>query len=248
MAGIGVWSSQHTWNSTHLIHEIGMAKLAIDKILAVYRRGNSVRARAFQAVGKVSTPRRYTKFTTDTRRVKIGTDLYYEYQIDSLGKELRTNSEASSPNIHNDTIGTYVSYEQSRLTGSANPLRPPFHSETVLIGRALSQRSGYLYGVGYRVRDDGMVEAEFADGLQVFELVEEFESALNRCVNREQQASYPRSAIPVPDHTIASTSKAKMPRYGTAECGGCYERLPKPELIPVTESDVGVRQFSQLLR
>jgi hypothetical protein len=37
-------------------------------------------------------------------------------------------------------FGAYVPFKQSRLEGQINPLRPPLHVETVLIGRALVQR------------------------------------------------------------------------------------------------------------
>lgn len=72
-------------------------------------------------------------------------------------------------------IGDYVPFKQSRLRGQTNPLRPPLHVETVLIGRALGQHTGYLFGVGFRVRDDGYVEAEFTDGVRKFDTYEKFE-------------------------------------------------------------------------
>lgn len=66
-------------------------------------------------------------------------------------------------------IGDYVPFKQSRLKGQINPLRPPLQVETVLIGKALGQPTGYLFGVGFRVRDDGHLEAEFADGVRKFD-------------------------------------------------------------------------------
>jgi hypothetical protein len=72
-------------------------------------------------------------------------------------------------------IGDYVPFKKSRLKGQINPLRPPLHVETVLIGRALGQPTGYLFGVGFRVRDDGYVEAEFAGGVRKFDTYEKFE-------------------------------------------------------------------------
>jgi hypothetical protein len=72
-------------------------------------------------------------------------------------------------------IGNYVPFKQSRLRGQTNPLRPPLHVETVLIGRALGQPTGYFFGVGFRVRDDGYLEAEFADGVRKFDTYEKFE-------------------------------------------------------------------------
>ena len=71
-------------------------------------------------------------------------------------------------------IGDYVPFKQSRLKGQTNPLRPPLQVETVLIGKALGQPTGYLFGVGFRVRDDGYLEAEFADGIRKFDTYEEF--------------------------------------------------------------------------
>jgi hypothetical protein len=44
-----------------------------------------------------------------------------------------------------------------------------------LIGRALGQPTGYFFGVGFRVRDDGYLEAEFADGVRKFDTYEKFE-------------------------------------------------------------------------
>jgi hypothetical protein len=71
--------------------------------------------------------------------------------------------------------GYYIPFKQSRLKGQTNPLRPPLHVETVLIGRALGQPTGYLLGVGFRIRDDGYVEAEFADGVRKFDTYRKFE-------------------------------------------------------------------------
>ncbi len=70
--------------------------------------------------------------------------------------------------------GNYVPFKQFRLRGQTNPLRPPLHVETVLIGRALGQPTGYLFGVGFRVSDDGYLEAEFADGIRKFDTYEKF--------------------------------------------------------------------------
>jgi hypothetical protein len=75
-----------------------------------------------------------------------------------------------------DKLGYYVPFKQSRLKGGSNPLRPPFHVETVLIGRALRQRTGYLYGIGFRIRDDGYVEAEFNEGIKKYDTYEQFEA------------------------------------------------------------------------
>jgi hypothetical protein len=75
-----------------------------------------------------------------------------------------------------DKLGDYVPFRQSRLKGQSNPLRPPFHVETVLIGRALGQPTGYLLGIGFRIRDDGYVEAEFNEGITKYDTYEEFKA------------------------------------------------------------------------
>ena len=85
-------------------------------------------------------------------------------------------------------IGDYVPFKQSRLKGQANPLRPPLHVETVLIGRALGQPTGYLFGVGFRVRDDGYLEAEFADGIRKFDTYEKFKIEVTELVGRNESA------------------------------------------------------------
>jgi hypothetical protein len=85
-------------------------------------------------------------------------------------------------------IGDYVPFKQSRLKGQTNPLRPPLHVETVLIGRALGQATGYLLGVGFRVRDDGYLEAEFADGTRKFDTYEKFKIEVTALVGRNEPA------------------------------------------------------------
>jgi hypothetical protein len=83
-------------------------------------------------------------------------------------------------------IGDYVPFKQSRLKGQTNPLRPPLHVETVLIGRALGQPTGYLFGVGYRIHNDGRVEAEFADGIRKFDTYDEFKTELTDLIARNK--------------------------------------------------------------
>jgi hypothetical protein len=82
-------------------------------------------------------------------------------------------------------IGDYVPFKQSHLKGQTNPLRPPFHLETVLIGRALGQPTGYVFGVGYRIHDDGHVEAEFADGIRIFETYDKLINELDNLARAE---------------------------------------------------------------
>jgi hypothetical protein len=85
-------------------------------------------------------------------------------------------------------VGDYVPFKQSRLRGQTNPLRPPLHVETVLIGRALGQPTGYLFGVGFRIRDDGYLEAEFADGVRKFETYEKFKIEVTDLGGRHESA------------------------------------------------------------
>ncbi len=74
-----------------------------------------------------------------------------------MGK--REKPSALKPTDHK--VGVLVPFKQSRLKGQINPSRPPLQVETVLIGRALGQAIGYLHGVGFRVKPDGCLEAEF---------------------------------------------------------------------------------------
>jgi hypothetical protein len=85
-------------------------------------------------------------------------------------------------------VGDYVPFKQSRLKGQTNPLRPPLHVETVLIGRALGQPTGYLFGVGFRVRDDGYLEAEFAAGVRKFDTYEKFKTEVTALAGRNESA------------------------------------------------------------
>jgi hypothetical protein len=71
-------------------------------------------------------------------------------------------------------VGMHIPFKQVRLKGQINPLKPPLHVETVLIGRALGQQTGYLFGVGFRIRDDGYVEGEFIEGAEKFTSFEKF--------------------------------------------------------------------------
>lgn len=73
----------------------------------------------------------------------------------------------------------HIPFKQVRLKGQINPLRPPLHVETVLIGRALGQQTGYLFGVGFRIRDDGYVEGEFVEGAEKFTSFEKFQEEVS---------------------------------------------------------------------
>ena len=83
------------------------------------------------------------------------------------------------------TTGMHIPFKQVRLKGQINPLKPPLHVETVLIGRALGQQTGYLAGVGFRIRDDGYVEGEFMHGAEKFLSFGDFEKAVKRCLGKD---------------------------------------------------------------
>ncbi|THD68426.1 MAG: hypothetical protein E7813_10370 [Bradyrhizobium sp.] len=135
-----------------------------------------------------------------TRRVQIEKDLFFEYEV-SPHRAILARMSGVSPNdlteatsspqelaepaskvsdlaLPTDTtkapVGMRIPFRQVRLKGQINPLKPPLHVETVLIGRALGQQTGYLFGVGFRIRDDGYVEGEFVEGAQKFTSFEKF--------------------------------------------------------------------------
>ncbi|WP_409190637.1 hypothetical protein [Bradyrhizobium sp. RDM4] len=128
------------------------------------------------------------------RRVQIDANLYFEYDVSphrailALASELsakvlaglvssskqpretgmQVSEHAVSASRPTAPTGMHIPFKQVRLKGEVNPLKPPLHVETVLIGRALGQKTGYLLGVGFRVRDDGYVEGEFLEGAEKF--------------------------------------------------------------------------------
>jgi hypothetical protein len=139
------------------------------------------------------------------RRIQVEKNLFFEYEVsphraflaktakrDTQLTDKNSNSQLASPQLSKDSsqklsstpsteeapskgFGAFVPFKQARLQGQVNPLRPPIHVETVLIGRALGQSTGYRSGVGFRTRDDGYVEAEFADGVRKYNSLAEFE-------------------------------------------------------------------------
>jgi hypothetical protein len=130
-----------------------------------------------------------------TKRVPVGYDLYYEVNpvlslLRRLYKLIGKKSPAvplsgglplalispTSPITRGAELGDYIPFTQSRLTGQVNPLRPPLQVEPVLIGKALGQHTGYLFGVGFRICGKGNVEAQFPDGLRIFNSYEGFEA------------------------------------------------------------------------
>jgi hypothetical protein len=98
----------------------------------------------------------------------------------------QTSNESPSQNFDDETrfnqtnraTGFHIPFKQVRLKGQINPLKPPLHVETVLIGRALGQQTGYVAGVGFRIRDDGYVEGEFECGTEKFLSFGDFEKAV----------------------------------------------------------------------
>lgn len=143
--------------------------------------------------------------TTIKRRIQVQGNLYFEYEVRphrailkrisdltaDEGSETRDQSNPPQPISRSleralsldkmqATTAMHVPFKQVRLKGQINPLKPPLHVETVLIGRALGQQTGYLAGVGFRIRDDGYVEGEFIHGAEKFLSFEEFEHAVKR--------------------------------------------------------------------
>jgi hypothetical protein len=136
------------------------------------------------------------------RRIQVEKNLFFDYEVNPHRAFLEKtaakathptdkNSVSTSQQHSNDSsqlpsavsteetdqneFGTFIPFKQVRLEGQVNPLRPPIHLETVLIGRALGQSTGYRSAVGFRIRDDGYVEAEFADDVRKYISLAEFE-------------------------------------------------------------------------
>jgi hypothetical protein len=143
------------------------------------------------------------KVTIIKRRVKIESNLYFEYEVSphrailarisnitandvseagSQCNPFLSRRSASPLDRMEATTGMHIPFKQVRLEGQINPLKPPLHVETVLIGRALGQPTGYLAGVGFRIRDDGYVEGEFEHGAEKFLSFEDFENAVKACL------------------------------------------------------------------
>jgi hypothetical protein len=144
------------------------------------------------------------------RRVQIEKNLYFEYEVRPHRAVLagtsdvssEKSSEASSAQMSLEKVvlqsascdapldrgksesGPHIPFKQVRLKGQINPLKPPLHVETVLIGRALGQQTGYFAGVGFRIRDDGYVEGEFEHGAEKFLSFGDFEKAVKICLRR----------------------------------------------------------------
>ena len=138
------------------------------------------------------------------RRVAVDKTLYFEYEVSphraflariaegasgifhevpkppSSIASLKSAAPPEASRDHQSEVGAYVPFKQVRLNGQINPLRPPLHVETVLIGRALGQPTGYCFGVGYRIRDDGYVEAELDGGIEKYDSLEKFKEEMAR--------------------------------------------------------------------
>ena len=105
------------------------------------------------------------------RRIQVHRGLFFEYELG--GGSFGANFCDGQAEV---TTGVYIPFKQVRLVGLVNPLNPPVHVETVLIGRALDQQTGYLHGIGYRIMCDGCVEGEFLHGPEVFDSFQLFEA------------------------------------------------------------------------
>jgi hypothetical protein len=146
--------------------------------------------------------------TMSKRRVQIDKNLFFEYEVSPHRAILARISNVSAGRLNrttpaseklegvpqrtaceaslrlNSKTGMHIPFKQVRLKGQINPLKPPLHVETVLIGRALGQPTGYLAGVGFRIRDDGYVEGEFEHGAEKFLSFEDFEKAVKICLKQ----------------------------------------------------------------
>lgn len=141
--------------------------------------------------------------TTIKRCIKIECDLYFEYEVSPHRAILARRSQVEANDLSGavpcqasielqsqnsddkakldrckGATGFHIPFKQVRLKGQINPLKPPLHVETVLIGRALGQQTGYLAGVGFRIRDDGYIEGEFEHGTEKFLSFGDFEKAV----------------------------------------------------------------------
>jgi hypothetical protein len=121
------------------------------------------------------------------RRILVAAGLYFDYEVSPHRRFLTQPGKAKQSAAQNGIVGKYFPFKQSRLAGQGNPLRPPFHLETVLIGRALGQQTGYLYGVGFRVQNDGYVEAEFESGVRKFDTYDQFKTKVTELVRRNDR-------------------------------------------------------------
>ncbi len=148
--------------------------------------------------------------TTIKRRLQIEKDLYFEYEVSPHRAILARIFEVKATDLSDATTsckapneflsegsnddaqldgskrvtGLHIPFKQVRLKGQINPLKPPLHVESVLIGRALGQQTGYLAGVGFRIRDDGYVEGEFEHGAEKFLSFGDFEKAVKSCLKK----------------------------------------------------------------
>ena len=119
------------------------------------------------------------------RLISMASGLFLEYEVSPhpvlvARSSDTTNGEESLPSIVPGEVGGFLPFKQTRLKGQINPLRPPLHLETVLIGRTLQQQTGYFFGVGFRILDDGYVEAELAGSVQRYSTIQEFKSAVTK--------------------------------------------------------------------
>jgi hypothetical protein len=145
--------------------------------------------------------------TTINRLIQIENDLYFEFEARPHRAILARRSEVKANDLSGANIsrqefpsqnsndeapldrtkrvtGLHIPFKQVRLKGQINPFKPPLHVETVLIGRALGQQTGYLAGVGFRIRDDGYIEGEFEHGTEKVLSFGDFEKAVKSCLKK----------------------------------------------------------------
>ena len=149
------------------------------------------------------------------RCIKVLDDLYFEYEVSPHRAILARRSEVEANDLSSAIVscqasneltsqnsddeaqldrsrrvtGFHIPFKQVRLNGQINPLKPPLHVETVLIGRALGQQTGYLAGVGFRIRDDGYVEGEFEHGAEKFLSFGDFEEAVKSWLEKISESN-----------------------------------------------------------
>jgi hypothetical protein len=166
--------------------------------------------------GKLLTDFKSEAEVTKIKRcIKVLDDLYFEYEVSPHRAILARRSEVEANDLSSAIVscqasneltsqnsddeaqldrsrrvtGFHIPFKQVRLNGQINPLKPPLHVETVLIGRALGQQTGYLSGVGFRILDDGYVEGEFEHGAEKFLSFGDFEEAVKSWLEKISESN-----------------------------------------------------------
>jgi hypothetical protein len=127
--------------------------------------------------------------------------------------------------IRASRIGDYVPFKQSRLKGQANPLRPPLHVETVLFWTSGRPAHGLpFFWRRISSRDDGYVEAEFADGVRKFDTHENFKIEVTRPFEAMNLPDVESRDFRTPSQT--ATMQAKL-MCRLRQGGWCPEEMKK---------------------